>query len=81
MTAAADWTRIAMNNKSVILLYLDLRETAHLRFWGFLSTEQEKVYSCNIFQETTDALYFSCFSDEFAFISAIFLRNIATVVL
>lgn len=35
MTAAADWTRVAMNNKGVILHYLDLQEIAHLRVWDF----------------------------------------------
>lgn len=29
MTVAADWTRVAMNNKDVILQYLDLQEVAH----------------------------------------------------
>lgn len=35
MAASGDLTRAAMNNKDIILHYLDLQEISHLRVWVF----------------------------------------------
>lgn len=77
MTASGDSTRVEMNNKDVILHYLNLQEVSHVRVCVVF---KYGVGESNMFQEMTYTLHFSCFIDDFPFTSAIYLSNTATVI-